>query len=256
MIIKVLAENTPLDPRFGCEHGLSIYIESEHRRLLFDMGQSDLFARNAAVMGVALETIDLAVISHGHYDHGGGLATFLKVNDCAPVYLSAHAFEGHYNAGGINIGLDSRLERESRLRLGTGERQIGPGLWLFDRCPRPYGVDNAGQCVCDSGRLLPEDFRHEQYLLVQEHGRRILFSGCSHAGIRNIVEHFKPDVLVGGFHFMKWRLDESLAQEGKSLAQSGATFYTGHCTGVPQEGFLRQFMPNLYPLRAGGEYEI
>ncbi|MBO5230600.1 MAG: MBL fold metallo-hydrolase [Clostridia bacterium] len=72
MIVKVLCENTSLCDSFGCEHGLSLYIESGERKILFDMGQTNLFEANAEKLGIDLAEIDFAVLSHGHYDHSGG----------------------------------------------------------------------------------------------------------------------------------------------------------------------------------------
>lgn len=254
MIVTVLVENTTVDSGLGCEHGLSLHIETGGRQVLFDMGQSPLFAENARALGVDLARVDLAVISHGHYDHGGGLATFLKRNDRAPVFLSDYAFEPHYNAAGKDIGLDPSLKEEKRLRPGQGVRQLLPGITLYDHCPRPYGVDSAGLTMGADRGL--EDFRHEQYLLVEEGGRRILFSGCSHAGIRNIQAYFHPDVLVGGFHFSKRPLDESLEADGAWLAQFPTAFYTGHCTGEAQLRFLQSQMPELTAIRTGNRLEI
>ena len=100
--------------------------------------------------------------------------------------------------------------------------------------------------------VIPDDFRHEQYLLIEEGGRRVLFSGCSHAGIRDIVEWFYPDVLIGGFHVSKMALGEELTALGEALATHGTDYYTCHCTGEAQFAFLRERMPRLRYL-AGGQ---
>jgi 7,8-dihydropterin-6-yl-methyl-4-(beta-D-ribofuranosyl)aminobenzene 5'-phosphate synthase len=96
MIIRVLAENTAVSEAFGSEHGLSLHIETKGRGILFDTGASALFARNAEKMGVDLTKAELAVISHGHYDHWGGLAEFLSINAGASVYVHEKAFGSHY----------------------------------------------------------------------------------------------------------------------------------------------------------------
>ncbi|MBR5633360.1 MAG: MBL fold metallo-hydrolase, partial [Clostridia bacterium] len=80
MKIVCLAENTTSRDDVGAEHGLSLYVEAAGKKILFDMGQTDLFMKNAEKLGVDLSKVDVAVLSHGHYDHGGGLSAFLKVN--------------------------------------------------------------------------------------------------------------------------------------------------------------------------------
>ncbi len=105
MKITALIENTSARG-LPTEHGLSLFVETAEHKFLFDMGQTDLFARNAETLGIALSKVDFAVLSHGHYDHGGGLNTFLALNDHAPVYMSRYAFEPHYNGTEKNIGLD------------------------------------------------------------------------------------------------------------------------------------------------------
>lgn len=263
MKIWTLLENTACREDIWAEHGLSLYIETENCRILFDMGQGEAFVRNAEKLGVDLGRVDMAVLSHGHYDHGGGLSRFLEINPAAPVYLSRDAFAPHYNAAETYIGLDPSLRNNGRLVFVEETRQIGPGITLYSCngweqvCP----VDPAGQKMEVDGRRCPEDFRHEQYLLVEEAGKRILFSGCSHKGIRNIVHWFRPDVLVGGFHFMK--LDpagegaEVLEKAALDLLMYPTVYYTGHCTGERQYEYLKERMGcRLQSLSGGALIEL
>ena len=257
MIITSLLENTSARSGIAAEHGLSLYIETATHRILFDMGQTDLFARNAEALGVDLSQVDLAVLSHGHYDHGGGLATFLEINHTAPVYLTEAAFLPHYNGARKYIGLDTTLQDHPRLRVVSGDLSLGDGLTLLspNGRERKHSLGSFGLTERVGDIFIPDNFRHEQYLLVEEKGRRVLISGCSHAGILDIVEWFSPDVLVGGFHVSKMALGEDLTALGDALAAHGTEYYTCHCTGTEQYVFLRGRMPRLRYL-AGGENVI
>ena len=252
MKITVLTENTSAHG-LPAEHGLSLYIEACGKRILFDMGQSSLFAENAERLGVKLSDTELAVISHGHYDHGGGLRTFLDLNSAAPVYINTYAFEPHFNSSGKYIGLDTGLMNEPQLRFISGITSVGDGLTLHDGADIPKIADMgaAGLGVMVEGKVVPEDFRHEQYLLVEENNKRILISGCSHRGIINIVDYFRPDVLVGGFHFMKLDLGDTLAEYSRRLDSYSAGYYTCHCTGAEQYAFMHPLIKNLNYISVG-----
>ena len=248
MKITVLCENTSCREGIAFEHGLSLFIETKEKNILFDMGASELFARNAQKLGVDISSADIAVISHGHYDHGGGLCEFLKINEKAPVYVNRRAFGEHYNASFKNIGLDPSLSESERIVFVDEVLEIGDGITLFscNERERTYKTDPAGQKCVKNGVLCCEDFLHEQYLLVKEDGKRVLFSGCSHKGILNICKWFAPDVLVGGFHFMK--LDTSgeggavLEHAARELLSYPTKYYTAHCTGETQFAFLKERM--------------
>ena len=265
MKITCLLENTTAAPAVAAEHGLSLYIEVGNRRILFDMGQTDLFARNAEVLGVDLSRVDTAILSHGHYDHGGGLSAFLEINPAAPVYITPAAFLPHYNGRQKYIGLDTSLQEHPRLRVVSGDLSLGIGLTLLtpNGRERRHSLGSFGLTERVGDTFLPDDFRHEQYLLIEElieeplseGGKRVLISGCSHAGILDIVEWFEPDVLVGGFHVSKMALGEELTALGDALAAHGTEYYTCHCTGTEQYAFLRGRMPRLRYL-AGGETVI
>ena len=182
MKIITLIENTSCDERFACEHGLSLYIETARHRILFDMGKTDAFAANASKLGVDLSAVDIAVLSHGHYDHGGGLAEFMRRNSRAPIYLSRYAFEAHLNATGRDIGLNKALQQSDRLIFTDAELVIDEELALYtcNNRARPFAMPACGLSMVENGERVPEDFRHEQYLLIRENGRRVLISGCSH----------------------------------------------------------------------------
>lgn len=244
MKLTVLMENSACRTNVQAEHGLSLYLETEHHKILFDTGASDAFAKNAARLGVDLAGVDVAVLSHGHYDHSGGLACFLERNDHAPVYLSRHAFEPHLAAQQRDIGVDPALEGNSRFLLTGDELVIDEELTLSscNSRPRPYGEGSEGMFTRRAGLLIPDDFRHEQYLLIREGGKRVLLSGCSHKGILNIMEWFRPDVLVGGFHFMGLRPGAELARAAEVLNRYDCQYYTSHCTGIEQYAFLKGLM--------------
>lgn len=259
MKITVLMDNSAR-PGFTAEHGLSLYIETAGRRILFDAGQSGAFADNGALLGVDLARVDFAVLSHGHYDHGGGLTRFLACNSTAPIYLRADAFGAHYNGNEKYIGLDEGLRQSDRLRFVSGNLSLGEAVTLYSgaEMPVPFGIRPFGLTVRRKGVFLPESFDHEQYLIIREGGKRICFSGCAHRGVLNILRHFRPDVLIGGFHFSK--LDpagEELAGAAQVLAERGTVFYTGHCTGGAQFESLKTVLGDrLRPLEAGNIIEI
>ena len=253
MKITTLLENTAKRADLCAEHGLSLYIETGGRKILFDMGQTDLFAQNARTLGIDLAQVDIAVLSHGHYDHGGGLRKFLEINSRAPVYMSPYAFLPHYNGTEKYIGLDIALADDPRMIFTEDTHRIDSSMCLFscnDR-DRKYRFSPFGLTEKKDGLWIPDDFRHEQYLLLEENGKRILISGCSHKGILNIMDWFSPDILVGGFHFSKMPLGEELAEMAKTLARYTTVFYTCHCTGTVQSEFMRRYMPNLHDLSCG-----
>lgn len=262
MKIIALMENTAAVPDVLSEHGLSLYLEGKGHRILFDTGQSENFAVNAKRLGVDLAAVDLAILSHGHYDHGGGLKRFLELNQKAPVYLSVYAFEPHFN-GVKDIGIDPKLLESGRLRFVKEKTVLDEGLELYPMTEFSLKdpVDSGGLFTLREGKRLEEDFRHEQYLLIREGAKKILISGCSHAGIRNIAGWFEPDVLVGGFHFKN--LDPRgegravLEQAAEELKKHSACYYTCHCTGTAQYGFLKERMGDrLHYLAAGAELTL
>lgn len=255
MRIVSLVENTSVNANIGSEHGISLYIETGGHKILFDMGQTNLFLDNAKKLGIDLALVDIAILSHGHYDHGGGLREFLKINEKAPVYISKYAFEPYYHGSQKYIGLDIELKDSNRFIITDDVTCIAKGLTLYhcNEKKRKYEMGSFGLTVKKDDEYVPDLFLHEQYLLIEEKEKKILFSGCSHKGIMNIADWFKADILVGGFHFSKLPLDTTLKSYADDLNRFPTIFYTCHCTGTEQFAFMKQHMNRLLYLSAGQE---
>jgi len=193
MIIKSLVENTSISAEFKSEHGLCLYIETPKHKLLFDLGASSLFAENAKKLEVDLSEVDLVVISHGHYDHGGGLKAFLSENSKAKIYLNRQAFAKHYShrpsGEKAYIGLDKSLMQSDRLIFAGEQLIIDDELELFSNIKGKKFVPSGNQDLFmeSGGLLVPDDFRHEQNLIINEGGKILLVAGCAHKGIVNII---------------------------------------------------------------------
>lgn len=268
MRITSIIENTS---RCGLpvEHGLSLFIEREDgQRVLFDMGQSGLLARNAEALGLDIADVDVAVISHGHYDHGGGLATFLTCNHKAKVYLHRQAFLPHYSlreTGLRYIGLDTSLQEHERLRLCDDVTSLGKGMTLFANvegdCCSPVG----NRLLYGPGEQEHDNFCHEQSLVIEEDGKVVLIAGCAHRGIINIlraaiaVTGKVPTHVLAGMHLVKSGLspaDEAsfignLASELRKYRDTH--FYTMHCTGEAQFAMLQSLLHDQIEYLACGE---
>ena len=272
MKITVLTENTISKnaeisklPLQG-EHGLSLFIQTQNKNILFDMGQTNLFAKNASLLGIDLQTVDFAILSHGHYDHGGlssplpatlkneyfGIEAFAHINQKAPIFINSNAFSQNYNANKKYIGLNQELLKSKiaeRFIFVQDEKEITQNIKLFscNSYKKSVATNAFGLMQLQNGTFVPDNFNHEHYLLIQENDKKILISGCSHKGILNIVEWFKPDFLIGGFHFKSLDVENpcqklELESYAKKLASYNTKYFTCHCTGTQQFEILKSIM--------------
>lgn len=274
MMIKTLVENTAIGEDFGSEHGLSLYIETKTHKLLFDVGASGLFLENAAKLNVDIAEVDFLIISHGHYDHGGGLRTFLQENTKAKVFLHPRAFEKHYALGSDHelefIGLEEDLKGNEQIVLTSDQFTIAKGIQVFSNSiqsePRP--LFNKGLLREEKGQTKEDSFAHEQNLVIEEEGKTLLVTGCAHNGIANILEQFRnlkgrmPDYVIGGFHLSSPSSDEHESFErldklSQYLMDTKAKYYTCHCTGLNPYKRLRAGMgESINYLSAGSTITI
>lgn len=260
MLIKVLAENTSLSDKFDNEHGLSLYIETGKHKILFDTGASDLFYRNAKKLDVDIRDADYLIISHGHYDHGGGLGTFLKANNKAKIYIKEGAFDEFFSIKNDEeveyIGLDRKLKDSKQISFTRANLDIEPSIKLFTneyhKYPRP--LSNKTLLAYENNQLVEDKFEHEQNLIIEEDGKTFLITGCAHNGLINIIEQFyllegkMPDYVIGGFHLSSsgglGESKENIEKMSKYLLDTNSKYYTGHCTGEDGYKELKKIMAN------------
>ena len=270
MIVTVLTENRACGP-VSAAHGLSLHIQAGGQSILFDFGpDGDLLLRNAEALGVDLRTVELAVLSHGHDDHSGGMEAFLQLNDHAPVYCHTLAFRPHYSrrsAGLRNISpAPGLLERfPQRIRPVEGTIGIDANLTLFSEVTGRELISGSNSTLFEEsdGKLIPDRFLHEQDLLVREEGKLALFAGCAHRGVVNILRRAEavagrtPDAVFSGFHLTNPGLgtdepEDLISAVGAALAGFPTRYYSGHCTGEGPYRLLKTILgPRLEYLGCG-----
>lgn len=270
MIATILVDNIAGDGLCG-EWGLSIHIRYGGRSLLLDTGASPLFTENARALGIDLEAVEYGVLSHAHYDHADGMGAFFAVNDRAAFYVRAGAGENCFGYHGkkldyIGIRRGTLRRYRDRIVFAEGLYELCPGAWLLPHDTPGLGEagKRAGMYVRDGlFRRRPDDFAHEQTLVLELDSGLAVFSSCSHAGVMNILREVSDAfpgrpirALVGGFHLYETPPEEVRAL-GAALRDAGAErVVTGHCTG--EEGFalLRETCPFVEQSCTGMVIEI
>lgn len=271
MRLVTLVENTS---RAGidCAHGLSIYIETHKHRILFDAGPDGvLLMDNAQKLGIDLKEVDIAVLSHGHYDHAGGLRSFMEHNSRSKLYIHRLAAKhGHFATeleGWRNIGIDERLcdDYADRIVLTENIMSIDDELLLFSDIKTADFIPGSNDSLYEEcGGVYEKDrFLHEQSLLLRDDKKYHLIAGCAHRGIINIIRRAQdicgkaPDHVFSGFHLtnpgLKTDQPESFVTlVGEELKKYPCIYFTGHCTGLNPYSTLKEMLGSRMNYLCGG----
>ncbi|MBV1819238.1 MBL fold metallo-hydrolase [Clostridium cochlearium] len=258
MKVVTLIENTSKDNDLFKEHGLSLYIEKGNKKILMDIGKSNKVIENAKKLNVDIEDIDMVILSHGHYDHGGGLLDFLKINRKAKVYLKKETKQDMYSCYGENkryIGLDKSIFEDYSHRLIFIDKftEIYKDVFIITDIKKEDTMPQGNQSLyIKNGETYENDnFQHELILAIREEEGIVIFTGCAHSGILNMIKTVKKifqeekiKAIVGGFHLMIMSLDRNVSYDNqqikriaeKILEEDIEKVYTGHCTG--EQGYI------------------
>lgn len=245
--ILCFSNNTvPSGSGYWGEHGLSFYVEAGGLRILFDTVQSgDVLLHNARLAGVSLSGLSYVVLSHGHYDHTGGLMKVLELNEDVPLIVHPAAFQRKFARRGgelKDIGLPfsmSELKERCDLRIGQGPADLDGGVSTTGQIERitPYEAPQPELLAESEGELVVDPVMDDQSMIVHTDGHVILLCGCCHAGIVNTVECVKrqygkySDAIAGGLHMEK-ASPERLSRTVEALDAAGVKkVIAGHCSG-------------------------
>lgn len=279
MRITALCENSSPSETLEAEHGLSIYIETKKHTVLFDTGQSAAFIRNAEKLGIDLLAIDYVVISHGHYDHLGGLIAFLELNKQAKVILKKEIFAYQYHSKRgddiRNIGYpEELLDYQKRFIYLEDAFTKTDNLYFIGDIEQQHPLPKGNSLLyrSEEAGLEADKFEHELLFVIEESDELAVFSGCAHRGILNMLESVKKHLpgkaiklIYGGLHLTDdseyattETTEEILAIASEIRQMAGASkVYTGHCTGKKAMRILSEsFGESMQALYTGQTIEV
>jgi len=252
MRLTVLADNnTYIDKYYLGEPALSYFIEDGEEKILFDCGYSDVFLKNAERIGLDLTKVSTVVLSHGHDDHTGGLSHLIRVLPHArlithPDTLAEKQYEDGRNAGSLFRERDIPYE----MSLSKEPQKVSEHLTFLGEIPELNDFEKRVQFgVHDAGGCFEPDFVMEDSALVYETEDSIsIITGCSHAGICNIIEYakslFKKPVrgIIGGFHLktVNERVEKTI---GYLSSLDLEELYPCHCTSFAVRSAIHQKIP-------------
>ncbi|NNG66618.1 MBL fold metallo-hydrolase [Caldanaerobacter subterraneus] len=257
MEVQVLIENVVFAKNLVAEHGLSLLLKKGEKEVVVDTGQSENFIKNCGLMGIDIERIKKIVLTHGHYDHIGGLKSLIEKRPNVKIYAHKDILNKKYAMRGSGrleeIGLDASFyERyKDNFVLIDKDTEIEEGFYVITNTEIKYDNEFTTRnfFIEKDGEKLPDKFLDEVFVVVKEEDGINVITGCSHAGILNILETAKNRFrgnniksLIGGFH-LRGMKEEEIKDIAVKIEEYGVKkVLTGHCTGIDEYGILKSVL--------------
>ena len=271
--VTTLVENTARGAGILGEHGLAWWIETPTHCVLFDTGQGLALEHNAERLGADLARADAIVLSHGHFDHVGGLERALARAPRASLHLHPRACEPKFSGSGGTVRRlstpfveEQQFRREGCVVVATTEaHEVVPGLWCTGEIPRENDYeDTGGPFFLDHGLTRPDPLLDDQALFFATRDGLVVVLGCAHAGLVNTLAHIvrvsgceRIHTILGGLHLERAsarRMDETIAFLRRyDVRHLGG----GHCTGgAALRRFWGEFPDRCVELHAGARWSF
>jgi 7,8-dihydropterin-6-yl-methyl-4-(beta-D-ribofuranosyl)aminobenzene 5'-phosphate synthase len=254
--IKILIDNKS-NAGLIKEHGFSAWIEAFGHKILFDTGQSEALIHNSAALGCDLSLADALILSHGHYDHTGGLSHVLKQNPSIKIYCHSHVVYTRYSIREGAVPKDISMPQDARKAIlilpaeqicwCVHPERIYSGVRLSGPIPMAHPLENTGgPFFLDPEGKQPDPIEDDIALWMQSDHGLIIITGCCHSGLINTVDHIrkisnqqKICAIIGGFHLENASL-QRLEATTQALKEWGVdTIIPCHCTGDKAVTFLQ-----------------
>ncbi|HNQ22866.1 MAG TPA: MBL fold metallo-hydrolase [Phycisphaerae bacterium] len=258
--VTVLVDNYVRRQGLLAEHGWACWVETPAGRVLFDTGQGWALWHNVRELGIALETADALVLSHGHYDHTGALAGVLERAPGARVYAHPAALDAKYGRssdgrvraiGVPQEGVGVRARLAPRLVPTRGPTEIGPGVWVTGEVPRVTDFERpSGGFYLDAAEGVPDPVLDDQALLLHTAAGIVVVLGCAHAGVVNTLQFVRTlqprepiAAVLGGMH-LSGASEERILRTVEALAALDVReVVPAHCTGQAARAKLAAGLP-------------
>jgi len=259
--VTTIVENTVRQADLLAEHGLAFWVEADRHRILFDTGQGRVLRPNAGLLGIRLDSADAIALSHGHFDHTGGLAGLLDTPRKLDLYLHPAALRPKYarqqRPPHREIGVPDMDEgflrsRVQRLTWTARPTALFPDIYLTGEVPRQNDFeDTGGPFYLDEACTRPDPLPDDQALYVDTVAGLVVILGCAHAGVVNTLDYItrltgrrQVHAVLGGMHLGRAR-GERLEATADALKRYGVKVLApAHCTGIRAVTYLRTELPD------------